>query len=483
MKGALSTLVIGLSLFMGAIFGDVAHIKAETNFKGWFDYSLHCRFHQRDCNWDQRYSLVVDFAKSSSGVVGHYTMQHPAENTFFDGIFTNLRYEGQRNGFETIRGRWIDRFGEGDAFFHSQNAWKEVTGELYFGSKKGNQVFLKSKSDFNVVRAWIAQYPSAGLSRDSLYPVLKTLFSNLPQEERKRIQENLKFLGLYKPLIDGNYGIDTELALIEYSKEHQIADDLRRSENASKVITSVLGFAGRSQPGSDEKLDKIYKVSSGSGFYVSDDGHIITNHHVVEGCQDTKVHLKGNVLEAKQIATDRRNDLALLKIVEKPGYAFALSAESPFPLQEVIVAGYPFGERVSSNIKFTQGVVSAVAGLGNDYSQIQIDAAIQPGNSGGPIIDQDGNVVGVAVAKLSLKRILKDYGVVPENTNFGVKASAVRNLLEGNKIPIKPPNKTKISKRQLSSLATEGTVFLSCWMNVAQIAKYKTHKVLFNNFK
>ena len=83
--------------------------------------------------------------------------------------------------------------------------------------------------------------------------------------------------------------------------------------------------------------------------------------------------------------------------------------ESPFPLQDIVVAGYPFGEKVSSTLKFTQGIVSSIAGLGNDYSQIQIDAAIQPGNSGGPILDEYGNVVAVAVAKLSLKKILKVY--------------------------------------------------------------------------
>ena len=62
---------------------------------------------------------------------------------------------------------------------------------------------------------------------------------------------------------------------------------------------------------------------------------------------------------------------------------------------------------MSSTLKFTQGIISSIAGLGDDYSQIQIDAALQPGNSGGPILDEYGNVVAVAVAKLSLKKILK----------------------------------------------------------------------------
>ncbi len=146
------------------------------------------------------------------------------------------------------------------------------------------------------------------------------------------------------------------------------------------------------------------------------------------------------------------------------------------------MAGFPFGNNVSSTLKFTQGIVSSVAGLGNDYSQIQIDAALQPGNSGGPILDEYGNVVAVAVAKLSLEKILEDYGVIPENTNFGVKSSAVRNLMEGNGIAFKTPNTEVISKRDLSKVATDGTVFLSCWMTTAQLEKMKTRKVLFTDF-
>ena len=229
--------------------------------------------------------------------------------------------------------------------------------------------------------------------------------------------------------------------------------------------------------------DDTYKVASGSGFYVSGLGHIITNHHVIEGCKDMKVHSKGSVLKTKRIAEDRRNDLALLKTTEGPKHAFALSSESPFPLQDIVVAGYPFGEKVSSTLKFTQGIVSSIAGLGNDYSQIQIDAAIQPGNSGGPILDEYGNVVAVAVAKLSLKKILKDFGVVPENTNFGVKASAVRNLMEGNGVSFKSPNTEVISKRELSQVATDGTVYLTCWMTTAQIEEMRARKVLFEDLE
>ena len=223
------------------------------------------------------------------------------------------------------------------------------------------------------------------------------------------------------------------------------------------------------------------EVASGTGFYVSNEGHIITNYHVIDGCMDMKVHTKGRVIPTLRIADDELNDLALLKISEPPSHVFALTNDSPFPLQEIVVAGFPFGESYSSSLKFTQGIISSLTGIGNNYSEIQIDAALQPGNSGGPIIDEYGNIVGVAVAKLDAKYTLDNFGVIPENTNFGIKASAVKNLLEGNQVPLKTPTNELISKRDLSRLATDGTVYLTCWMTSAQLEQMKSKKVMFGN--
>ena len=323
---------------------------------------------------------------------------------------------------------------------------------------------------------------------------LRAAFIILSKDQRKLVQSNLADLNYYKSSIDGLYGKGTAGALTEYNEAYLGNTDLKRQANVTKLINVVLAIKPTVEiakpkvvtpvkPAPEPQPDDTYKVASGTGFYVSSQGHIITNHHVIDGCKDMKVHSKGKVLETIKIADDARNDLALLKIEETPAHVFALSQKSPFPLQDIIVAGYPFGDRVSSTLKFTQGIVSSVAGLGNDYSQIQIDAALQPGNSGGPIMDEFGNIVAVAVAKLSLKKILKDYGVVPENTNFGVKASAVKNLMEGNGVPFKAPNTEVITKQDLSRIATDGTVFLSCWMTVTQIEDMKSRKVLFTDLE
>ena len=227
--------------------------------------------------------------------------------------------------------------------------------------------------------------------------------------------------------------------------------------------------------------DETREVASGTGFYVSEDGHIITNHHVIDGCMDIKVQSQGELIPTIRLAEDKQNDLALLKVSQEPQYVFALSNDSPYPLQEIVVAGFPFGDRYSSTLKFTKGIVSSLAGLGDNYSEIQIDAALQQGNSGGPIIDEYGNVVAVAVAKLDAKYMFENFGIIPENTNFGVKASAARNLLEANRVNLKASSNEIISKRDLSNIAADGTVYLTCWMTNAQLEQMKSKKVMFQN--
>ena len=107
------------------------------------------------------------------------------------------------------------------------------------------------------------------------------------------------------------------------------------------------------------------------------------------------------------ISQDKINDLALLQTKVTPKAKLKFASENPYLLQDIIAAGFPFGESISSTIKVTKGVVSSLSGLGDNSGQIQIDAALQPGNSGGPIIDENGNVVGVAVAKLDLEKSIE----------------------------------------------------------------------------
>jgi len=430
------------------------------------------------------------------------------------GEFKDNKYNGQGtltfpNG-EKYVGEWRDekKNGQGthtwpdgekyvgewkDNKYNGQGTFTFPSGEKYVGEFKDNKYNGQGTLTFANGTVWEGiwkddEFQYARKNPNAVKPSpLKAAYIKLSKSQREQVQSILSELGFYKSSIDGLYGKGTAAALKTFNKQNLKGADLSKRANVSKLMTAVLAF--EPSPSSEPKViqtdqpNKTYKVASGTGFYVSSQGHIITNHHVIDGCRDMKAHSKGRVLATLQIAADKQNDLALLKIAEAPSHVFALSNDSPYPLQEVIVAGFPFGDKYSSSLKFTQGIVSSLTGMGNNYSEIQIDAALQQGNSGGPIIDEYGNIIAVAVAKLDAKYMFDNFGIIPENTNFGVKASAVRNLMEGNGVLFKLPNTALPSRQELSKQATDGTVFLTCWMTMAQVEKLRSKKVMFEDLE
>lgn len=206
----------------------------------------------------------------------------------------------------------------------------------------------------------------------------------------------------------------------------------------------------------------LQEIASGTGFAVSASGYFVTNHHVIEGCIKTNILFEGNAIAAAIITVDMVNDLALLKASLTPNSVFKISNDNPHLLGDIYVAGYPYGNSLSSSIKVTKGIVSSLVGIGNNSSVFQIDAAIQPGNSGGPIVDPNGNVVGVAVASLDQKAIFERFGALPQNTNFGIKSTVLTNLLKSNSINFRPPSSSPIDSAGLGKLMTDATFYVSC---------------------
>ena len=264
------------------------------------------------------------------------------------------------------------------------------------------------------------------------------------------------------------------------------------TEPASPEVPESSVATTPAEPASPREPDiaDLLQAASGSGFAVSYDGYIVTNNHVIDGCENVRVHSRGSVVDAVVVSRDPLNDLAVIKADFSPNAIFAIDNSNPQLMQEIYVAGYPFGQNVSSSLKVTRGIVSALTGIGNNFSNIQIDAAIQPGNSGGPIFNQDGNVIGVAVATLDAAIALEAFGAIPQNTNFGIKANVVSSFLASNSIesvsPANPSffgNTTEMSTAELGQLATDATYYLSCWMTTAQIQEMSSTKVLFNEMR
>ena len=138
---------------------------------------------------------------------------------------------------------------------------------------------------------------------------------------------------------------------------------------------------------------------------MTNEGHLITNSHVVKDCSDIRVGMgQGNFEAGRLVATDPTNDLALVKVNAKPGRVAALRFGARQG-ENVEAFGYPLSKVLASSGNFTTGVVTALAGIGDDSRFYQISAPVQPGNSGGPLLDENGNLIGVVSSKLnSLER-------------------------------------------------------------------------------
>ena len=207
---------------------------------------------------------------------------------------------------------------------------------------------------------------------------------------------------------------------------------------------------------------------NGSGFVIGRDGEttfIVTNHHVVEDCAKVTVVYAGKSYEASVRAKDANSDLALLETNIPAARPASFSSLSRVNLGEVVTAaGYPLQGLLSKSLNVTGGNVSALAGLGDDDKHLQITAPLQPGNSGGPLLDGAGNVIGVAASKLNAIAVAELTDDLPQNVNFAIKAALVRSFLDIHAVDYQRlPSETKLEPEKLAERARQFTVAVHCW--------------------
>jgi hypothetical protein len=202
-------------------------------------------------------------------------------------------------------------------------------------------------------------------------------------------------------------------------------------ENAAVVENSkkLLAMIERdSASGSVRNAGKQPAHVFGTGFYVSREGHILTNNHVVADCKKIATR-DGETL--RLISRNTHADLALLKIDNTPKAISSFRLGPPPRLGDAVLAfGFPLPDLLSSEGNVSTGIISATSGLQDDVRFIQISAPVQPGNSGGPLLDLSGHVIGVVVAKLDAVAVARATGDVPQNVNFAVHWAEVRAFLD-----------------------------------------------------
>lgn len=201
--------------------------------------------------------------------------------------------------------------------------------------------------------------------------------------------------------------------------------------------------------------------TSGTGFFVNKDGLILTNQHVIDGCESLRV--EGN--SAEVVDQNEVLDLATVSTyyTQTPNEVLTFSQSPPTLNSDITVAGFPL-HGLLGGLNITRGSVSSLKGLGGDSNTIQISAPVQPGNSGGPAVDKSGEVVGVVSSKLDTVRVAEVMGDIPQNVNFAIRGDMARFFLisNGHSIPESSGSAEPLSSEQIGKKLTDATVLIEC---------------------
>jgi TPR repeat protein len=220
----------------------------------------------------------------------------------------------------------------------------------------------------------------------------------------------------------------------------------------------TAGAAGPGVPGAPR--------NSGTGFVISQGGFVVTNNHVAGECRE--VHARHNADDLgtlSLVAKDAQNDLALLKLPSRfPDTATFREDRGLRQGDNVVVYGFPLVNVLAPQGNLTTCSISALSGLSNDSRMLQVSAPVQPGNSGGPLLDSSGNVIGVVSSKLNALRTAAVTGDIPQNVNFAIKAGVVRGFLDANGVDYRTTAETReLKTADVGDRAKKFTLFIECW--------------------
>jgi S1-C subfamily serine protease len=160
---------------------------------------------------------------------------------------------------------------------------------------------------------------------------------------------------------------------------------------------------------------------------------VITARHVIAGAERiTLIRIDGTRFRATVVAKDAANDLAVIAIDDTQGLppGIPLAAQQPSAGERVFTIGYPHPDVLGNRPKVSEGIVGAVTGIGDDPRILQVSAPVQGGNSGGPLVNSKGEVIGVVTSKIDAMRIFNATGDLPENVGYAVKVAYLRPLLD-----------------------------------------------------
>jgi TPR repeat protein len=268
--------------------------------------------------------------------------------------------------------------------------------------KSANQGYAKSQ-----LQLGLAYIKGSGVVKNDVeaYKWWALASSSESEEFSKKAQSNLRIL-------------EQKLSRAEISRGQELARGFT-AKNSEVRETS-------------KNSTNVDPRSTGTGFFITSKGHLITNFHVIKEAQSIKIVTKNGLLPAEVIKKDESNDLALLKVdSDIEPTALAVTSSRNVKLGDsVATIGFPNIDIQGFAPKYSKGEIASLSGAADDSRCFQISVPVQPGNSGGALFDEFGNVIGIVSSKLSASAAIKSSGLLPENVNYAVKSSFLLGFLE-----------------------------------------------------
>jgi hypothetical protein len=369
-----------------------------------------------------------------------------------DGIYTGEFKEGNFHGFGVIKkedgtlvysGNWIEGQREGET---------EIDKEQRLKRQELNKIETQKQEKIERER----RDEEASERRRKI----DKLYKGSNYELAVAVQELLVDIG-YKLKVDGKPGINTITAIKAFQQEVKA----RRIDGkiSEKLLIQLQRYVSNKPAVKQLDLNLYNRKSTGSGVLINNDGFILTNQHVVDGCS---LLTSGNDKLAILVKADSINDIAIIRTSDTENLTSLRFSDSDAELGEkIFVAGYPLNQYLE-NLNFTSGSVSSEAGFLQNISEFQFSAPIQSGNSGGPILNEYGGIVGIAVSSLSNKKFEEFTDSLVQNINYGIKKSSLESLLKLSDVEFDKgnPNYFRASDKQVAQIAKSGTVLIKCWV-------------------
>ncbi len=212
------------------------------------------------------------------------------------------------------------------------------------------------------------------------------------------------------------------------------------AEAYGKSGTKAEDYPSENIPASSKRVKNSISTKSkkstylGTGFMLGSSGYVLTNYHVVKGAKSIMVKFQnGEKSLAKIVVKDSYNDIAALEpsgLPEIPTFRIQLGDSSRISAGgKVFTIGFPVSKILGQKAKYSEGVINSTSGINDDPRLFQISVPVQPGNSGGPLFNEQGEVIGMTTSSFDVSKAFRAMGAVPQNVNFAIKSIFIENLL------------------------------------------------------